>query len=80
VNADEQRQFVAFVEAVLALQEAESLWGPDDPTVLQRKERLFQMAHTFVLVRETDVEPGPHLTVVEGGIKPNDDTLKIDGP
>jgi hypothetical protein len=57
VDAQEQRQFAALVQAVLALQEAERKWGPDDLTVLQAKERLFEMANNFILVQETDVEP-----------------------
>ena len=57
VDAQEQRQFAALVQAVLELQEAERKWGPGDLTVLQAKERLFDMANNFILVQETDVKP-----------------------
>lgn len=59
---------VALLTAILALQEAERVWGPDDLTALQAKDRLFAMANAMVVQRDTDIEPGPVLRVMDGGL------------
>ena len=63
---DEARA-LALLTAVLALQEAERIWGPEDLTAVQAKDRLFAMANAMVVQRDTDIEPGPVLRVMDGG-------------
>jgi hypothetical protein len=78
MDEQEAQAVEALVTAVLTFQGAESRFGPDDLTALQAKDRLFQLANSMIVQRETDVEPGPVLTLLDGGRKPDDGG--IEGP
>jgi hypothetical protein len=63
----------AVVAAVVAFKETERSYGPDAQATQQAKDRLFEMV--TVAQRETDIEPGPVLSILDGGLEDG-----IEGP
>lgn len=70
---------MALITCVLAFQEAERIWTSDDLTTLQAKQRMFDVANALVNEREA-VEPGPQLSVLDGGRVPQDGGIEFGGP